>query len=141
MVGMARRRISVVMSNALLVLVPSRRYGRKKPEQEGFRPSALNPKLNSGKLSSRPHLRKLSCSTAHLLKCSVSQRPTGAGGIRTPVTQRVKRFSRPSPSAARPLLRITMLSAIYCSLVQKALFWADFQSFYYKRAFLQANSA
>ena len=31
---------------------------------------------------------------------------TGAGGIRTPVTQRVKRFSRPSPSTTRPLLQL-----------------------------------
>ena len=54
-------------------------------EQEGFRPAALNPNPSIRKVNIRPHLCKFSCSSAHLFKCSVGQRPSGAGGIRTPV--------------------------------------------------------
>jgi hypothetical protein len=52
----------------------------------------LEPNMSSRELNSRPYLRKLSCSTTHLLKCSVGQRPIGAGGIRTPGARRHNGF-------------------------------------------------
>ena len=82
------------------------------PRRPGETPSGSNPLplLISRKVSSRPQIRIFTCSTVQMLKCSVGQRPTGAGGIRTPGTFRYNGFQdrrlKPLGHCSKSLLTI-----------------------------------